>query len=506
MKVGIIEILSTLGTYHRQGSYKFLLTKQYASITPQAVSVWCRQLGHQTVYKTYYGHGGLRNFLHMDLDIVFISCYTQASPLAYALAKMYRMAGVKTVIGGAHAASFPADCLRFFDWVVVNCDKTLIKDILDGQFEPNLVISSKSPFTEVPLVEERIAEIKASSFFMGRFPHSVTTIPILASIGCPYQCNFCVDWNKPYRTLSKDRLRVDLQYVAKKLPNALIGFHDPNFAVKFEEIFSVLESQPRNLRPKYIFESSLSVLRGSRVKRLQDTNCIAVAPGIESWTSYSNKSSTTLEDSSGKVRKVVEHVRSLHEYVPYIQGNFIFGLDTDSGSKPFELTKFFIDQAPFVWPAINIPVPFGGTPLFEEQLKNRRILKNMPFGFYYNPHSVVTFANYTPIEYYEKMIDLVAYITSASTLKRRLESTVYWKIKMIHWVRTKVLEKNIESYRKILDMLHSDPQFLSFHCGESDALPEFYHNEYDKMLGPHADLLTKEEHIPNLAQVAPVYN
>ena len=49
-----------------------------------------------------------------------------ASALAYALAKLYRREGTLTVIGGPHARSFPADRLRFFDWVVLECDKTLI--------------------------------------------------------------------------------------------------------------------------------------------------------------------------------------------------------------------------------------------------------------------------------------------------------------------------------------------------------------------------------------------
>ncbi len=53
-----------------------------------------------------------------------MSTYTQASALAYALAKLYRGEDTLRVIGGSHAKAFPMDCLRFFYLVVQECDKT----------------------------------------------------------------------------------------------------------------------------------------------------------------------------------------------------------------------------------------------------------------------------------------------------------------------------------------------------------------------------------------------
>ncbi|MEE9198904.1 MAG: radical SAM protein, partial [Dehalococcoidia bacterium] len=95
---------------------------------PQTISVWCRELGHQVFYATYFGQKDPKQLLPDDLDVVFISTYTQASALGYALAKLYRREKTLTVIGGPHAKAFPDDCLRFFDVVVRECDKTLIAD------------------------------------------------------------------------------------------------------------------------------------------------------------------------------------------------------------------------------------------------------------------------------------------------------------------------------------------------------------------------------------------
>jgi radical SAM superfamily enzyme YgiQ (UPF0313 family) len=504
MRVGILDILALPSHGLYETAYRLILTKQYASVTPQAISVWCRQLGHETTYAVYYGLGNPERLLPRDLDLVFIACYTQASPLAYALAKLYRQAGVRTVVGGPHARSFPADCLRFFDLVVRECDKGLVADILAGHHDPGSIISSRRPFDDLPTVEERLPEIRASAFLWGRQPYFMSIVPMLASVGCPYACDFCVDWNNPYRLLPLDRLAADLEFLTIRMPGRMIGFHDPNFAVKFDQVLEVLEAPPPHLRPAYVMESSLSILRGARITRLRDTNCIAVAPGIESWTDYSNKAGVSRVTGSEKVRQVAEHFRHLHEHVPYLQGNLIFGLDTDRGDEPVALTREFMDATPFVWPTFNIPVPFGGTPLFHELLANGRVLRNMPFGFYYAPYTTISLRHYDPASYYEKLLSLMEHASSPAMLRRRYLSASSWKVKVMHWARTVSTRVDLKLYRRLLAMLRSDSNFFAFHEGRSAALPDFYQREYEKMLGRYADLLTRADRTPDLTQQPPV--
>jgi radical SAM superfamily enzyme YgiQ (UPF0313 family) len=506
MKVGILDILALPTRHPTNVAYHFLLTKQYASVTPQAVSVWCRQLGHETFYGIYYGVGDPGHVLPPDLNVVFISCYTQASALAYALAKKYRMAGTRTVIGGPHAKAYPVDCLRFFDLVVRECDKNLVADILHGQFDPGSVISSARPFDDLPTVEERMPEIGASALLWGKRRYFMTSIPMLASMGCPYTCNFCVDWNNPYRLLPLDRLAADLRYLTTHLPGTLIAFHDPNFAVKFDPVLEVLETLPPESRLPYIMESSLTVLRGPRMKRLKETNCVAVAPGIESWVDYSNKAAAGRKTGLEKVERVVEHFQLLHENVPYLQANFIFGLDSDEGEEPILLTKEFLTRAPFAWPAINIPVPFGGTPLYEQMLADDRILKSMPLSFYYAPYLVMTLKHYDSVTYYEKLIDLFTHATSREILHRRMNSTSRRAVKIIHWTRTVSTRAQIRFYRRILHMLRSDDQLRAFHEGRSGVLPGFYHHQYERMLGRYAELMSRANRTPRLEHVPPVIN
>jgi radical SAM superfamily enzyme YgiQ (UPF0313 family) len=498
VKIGILELLGNKASTLQESVVATLVQKQYASVTPQAISVWCRQMGHRVFYATYYGLGDPKARLPSDLDVVFISTHTNTAPLASALSKLYKIEGTRTVIGGPHAKSFPHDCLRYFDLVVLDCDKALIADIISDQFEPESIISSHKPYDDTPTIEERLPEIRASTFLNGR-PHPGSFIPMLASMGCPYTCSFCIDWNTPYRTLSSDRLAADLHYAARHLPGVKFGFFDPNFAVRFDETLSNFESVPPGQHNPYFIESSLTVLRSDRLKRLRDTNCIGIAPGVESWSLYSNKAGVGQATHRPKVDQVVEQFHVLREYIPYLGANFIFGLDTDAGDEPFELTKEFIIKVPFVWPGMNTFLPFGGTPLYNTLLGQDRILKTMPFNFYSLPHIVIILKNYDPISYLQKMVDLYTLVSSNKLLKQRLDSIDAFVGKSVHLLRTSMIRNRRRVFADTLHRMQTDAQFLAFHCGETDKLPVYYAYEYKRHLGKYAELMTLEESRPLLS-------
>jgi len=478
-------------------AYKYLITRQYASIMPQAISVWCRSLGHEVFYATYFGNKEPKQLLPNGLDIVFISTYTQASALAYALAILYRREKTLTVIGGPHAKQFPEDCLRFFDLVVGDCDKTLITEILRDRPQGEIITSGRI-FAGVPTVQERMPEIRASTFFRGK-PFPFTSIPLLTSFGCPNSCDFCIDWNSPYALLSLDQLEADMRYIFQHFPRVMIGLHDPNFAVKFEQVFDVLEKIPNRRHISYMMETSLSILRGSRLERLKNMGNFYIIPGIESWAGYSNKlgAGSTIAPRQ-KLDKVIEQFNIIRPYVAGIQANFIFGLDVDTGDEPVELTKEFASRVPFVMPNFNIPVPFGNTPLYERYLSEGRILTAMPFTFYYMPYLVHTLKNYSPVVFYEKLIDMVSYISSGRMLLKRLKNAPAPFPTGYNLVKTLSNQQMIGRLRDILNLLKTDKQFRAFHEHETDVLPEFYHHQYERLLGPYATLMSREERKPIL--------
>ena len=503
MKIGIIDLLVDAPNHGWGGRlYGAYFRKQFVSITPQAVAVWCRQLGHRVHYTTYYGQADPLHLLPDDLDVLFVASYTQASALAYALAKVFRRRNTLTVIGGPHARSFPADCLRFFDLVVKDCDKQLIDDILCGRHDPPAMITSGRPLTDFPSVEERMPEIRIANFRRGR-PLLTSLVPMLSSVGCPYSCDFCVDWNNKYIALPKDRLQADLKYLSDHYPGLLVGYHDPNFAVRFDETMNVIESLPEGRRNPYIMESSLSILKGDRLPRLSRTNCVYVAPGVESWAAYSNKAGVGNKHGAGKLESVVAHFRLLAQHVPGLQANFLFGADVDRGREPVELTKEFIQQLPAVWPTINIPTPFGGTPLQEAYLAEGRILEQMPFAFYYNPYLAITLKHYDPVDYYDNLIDMHAVLTSGRMLARRLATDTPTPVRFVHALRTLGTRSELAAFRGIRRMLLRNRQFRAFHEHRIGNLPDYYHQLFERRLGRFAELISRADRVPVLGDGVP---
>ena len=498
MRVAILELLTDAPVRSLAGRlYAAYFRKQFISIMPQAIAVWCRQLGHAPHYATYYGQCDPLELVPPDAEIVFIAAYTQASALAYALAKILRARGVTTVLGGPHAKSFPADCIRFFDLVVKDCDKTLVADILRGRFTPPAIVTSGRPLADLPSVEERMPEIAAAVFERGR-PTITSLVPILSSTGCPYACDFCTDWNSKYQEMPKERLRADLAYLATHYPNVLVGYHDPNFAVRFDETMDVIESVPAPRRNRYIMESSLSVLKPARLHRLKTTRCVYIAPGVESWSQYSNKAGTAGKQGHEKLKQVTDHFDAIRRFVPGLQANFIFGTDEDQGAEPVELTKEFVRRAPFVFPAVNIPCPFGGTPLFDRLLAEGRVLRAMPFALYYNPYLVVMLKNYDPVAYYRHLIDIAATVASTGALAHRLFDRGPPALRLVHALRSLAVRRELAAFRVIERKLSTDRAFRAFHESGRGPLPGWDRETLRARLGPYADVLGEQDLTPVL--------
>lgn len=102
---------------------------------------------------------------------------------------------------------------------------------------------------------------------------------------------------------------------------------------------------------------------------MKEKNFEALLPGIESWYDLGNKSRAAHLNAEDKVNQVSKQVNMILRYVPYIQTNFVLGLDCDSGKDPFDLTKRFIDKSPGAFPGYSLLTSFGeAAPLSERIL------------------------------------------------------------------------------------------------------------------------------------------
>lgn len=105
-----------------------------------------------------------------------------------------------------------------------------------------------------------------------------------------------------------------------------------------------------------------------QLKRLRPSGFMGAIIGIESWFDFAGKTGNRGLTGAEKARVVGEQADLVTRYIPYVQANFIMGLDCDSGAEPFELSKRFLDRAPAIMPTYRVYYSFGSSSPLDRQL------------------------------------------------------------------------------------------------------------------------------------------
>lgn len=483
LKIGIIDIVSA----RRQRTlYGRVMHGNLASIMPQSVAVWCEEMGHEIHFLCFTGVENPADEFPSDIDIVFITAFTQAAQLAYALSARFRRNGVPTALGGPHARCYPEDAVKYFDYVLGFTDKTLIADILADaclQTEGGVALSARAHPRSLPGLEERW------KFVQMTIEKSVTSfkiVPMIGSLGCPYSCSFCIDSPIPYQPLDFEQMRNDLLFLKQNSADPIVGWHDPNFAVRFDDYLEVIEESNHGKKIRHVAESSLSILTEPHVKRMAAAGFGGILPGIESWTGLDAKSKTRGLSPYDKMLKVSDHVNMILRYIPYLQANFVLGLDDDEGDLPFELTKEFLDRTPGAFPAFSLFSAFGeAAPLNLELQRDGRILP-FPHHFLNNNQAMnVRPKNYEWVDFFERVIDVTRHAFSWKAIAARAGATSGWIPKWLNVVRAVSSEGfgRIRYHSEVVRQLRAEPKMGAFFQQESDVLPDFYRNRMKTDLG-----------------------
>ena len=249
------------------------------------------------------------------------------------------------MLSGPHARCYPQDAQKYFDYVLSFTDKSVIRDLLQDcspHRSTGVQLTANGQPGTLPSVQERWKFIELAH----RKAPWIKAVPMLGSMGCPYTCSFCIDSVVPYQPLDFDVIKADLRFLLGKFKRPLVGWHDPNFGVRFDDYLSAIEDAVPPDSIDFIAESSLSILSEPHMKRLKRNGFKMMLPGIESWRDFENKSKTGKHSGIDKVRQVSEQVNMILRYVPYVQTNFVFGLDVDIGQNPLDSRNTFSIEHP----------------------------------------------------------------------------------------------------------------------------------------------------------------
>lgn len=484
MRITVIDFAERAPT---NNPFDRLMSPNFASIMPQAVAVWCEELGAQVHFECYTGCEDLSAHAN-NTDILILGAFTQAAYAAYAVSHIYRRAGAITVLGGPHARCYPEDAQKHFDYVLGLTTKVEIAEVIaeaERHRPLGRLLSARAQPREIPNLRQRWKYVEATI----AKAKALKVVPMIGSFGCPYTCSFCIDAAVPYQPLDFDDLREDLKFVGQRLKNPIVGWHDPNFGVRFKDYLDVIESAAPKGSMRFAAEMSLSLLTDENVQRLADNGFVAMLPGIESWYDYGNKSKTRQVTGAERVAQVADHINRILSHIPVVQTNFILGLDGDAGTEPFELTKRFIDLTPGAYPAFSLFTCYGRASPLNLELQQAGRVRPVPFHFLDSNHGMnIQPLHYDWAEFYELVTSVTRHALGPAAVWKRFVANTGVVPRLFNGIRGAGTGRP-KYQANMTEMLRSDPKVRAFFEGETREVPAFFIDRMRRELGPMWDVL-----------------
>jgi radical SAM superfamily enzyme YgiQ (UPF0313 family) len=304
------------------------------------------------------------------VDLVGITAFTSNINRAYEIARMYRAAGIKVVIGGIHASMLPEEALSFADAVVVGEAEGIWPSVIHDFENGRMAGIYQGPRIDLACSPPRPRRDLLDPDYLFQ---SVQT-----SRGCPFNCEFCSVsryLGNAYRQREPDDVLDELAAIRSKyilfLDDNLVG-HSTESRNRAKQLFEGMIR--KGLKKKWWMQTSINSADDDELLELASrSGCLFAFIGFESISEASLR-----EMKKGiNVRIGVENYRRViqayHKHGMGVTGAFISGNDFESGQYYKELARFLmkarIDAVQF---AILTPLP--GTALMDRMKKEGRLL------------------------------------------------------------------------------------------------------------------------------------
>jgi radical SAM superfamily enzyme YgiQ (UPF0313 family) len=332
--------------------------------------------------------------LEESWDVVGITAMTATAPRAYELASLFKRNGTKVILGGIHPSVLPDEAALFGDTVVVGEAEGVWKQVLYDARRNQLkkfYHNSQPDLSESPLpVRRRIRSILGMQFYV---------MPIMASRGCPYDCEFCCVHNvygRRQRHLPIEHIVEDIRRSGAKR----VMFLDDNiggvrsYALR---LFVALKA----LKVSWYGQASVRfILDDELFDAAVHSGLEALFVGVESVDPEARKK---MSKSLALIDLYEQAIKRCRSAGVIFHASFIFGLDEDTPCVFGRTLEFLLrNLVPSISPCILTPYP--GTALFDRLMREGRILHT---NWSYYDHTTVCYQpkHMDPEELAEKYLD-----------------------------------------------------------------------------------------------------
>ena len=268
-------------------------------------------------------------------------------PFATNKPKIYSEAGA-TVISGEP---------EFYFLQENNLEEDLKKDLI--------IVSHNFELDDLPFPhwDKIIKNTKKVSMLFGNY----STLPILATRGCPYSCfKYCVyplQQGRKVRQRSPKKIVDEMVYWKNKMNIGMFVFRDPVFSINKKHTIEFAEELiSRKLNLKFIIETHLRILDEELIKILKKAGLKGTKVGVESADSsvLNNANRFTIEKD-----EQYKKIRELEDNKIQVSAMFILGFPSDT-EDTMSNTINYAKQLNTTYAQFSVWTPYPGTPIFEE--------------------------------------------------------------------------------------------------------------------------------------------
>jgi radical SAM superfamily enzyme YgiQ (UPF0313 family) len=299
---------------------------------------------------------------NVEYDIVGITTMTPGAPRAYEIADEFRKKNVTVVIGGTHATALPKEAKQHADSIVIGEGEEtwpqLLTDFEKGKLKPFYYQTKPVDLNKIPPPRRDIIN------------RSFIAAGVQTSRGCPFKCKYCFYSNSLYGSAYRKRPIEKIVEEIKNIPQKLIIFHDSSFTIDIDYTKNLFKAL-KGLNKKFICLGNVDVL--SKDDELLN---LAVKAGCIQWhVGFESLTPLVLDDVGKKTNKVENYLKAvekIHDHGMNVHGFFMFGFDKES-IPAFEETLQFLKNAKLDSADFSILVPYPGTKLYDELIKENRI-------------------------------------------------------------------------------------------------------------------------------------
>jgi radical SAM superfamily enzyme YgiQ (UPF0313 family) len=329
--------------------------------------------------------------LALDCDVAGLTAATPGAPHAYGLAQAFRARGVRVVMGGPHASLLPYEAAEHVDAVVVGEAELIWPRVLQD-LERKVRYPAGRHGLDAATGQSVEARPSGALIYRCAAPASLAGLPharrdliahggwnqwwatrgaIIATRGCPHQCDYCsIPWIYPHGRQMRFRPVDEVAAEVAAIPDKGIVFWDDNLGANpayAKALFRAITP----LRKWWTSQTTLKSLADDELLRLAAlSGCQALFVGLESV----NQASLT---GVAKAHNQVESYRQLldrcHAHGIAVQAGIMFGFDEDRRDV-FARTVDALGGLGLDNATISLVVPYPGTPIYRQLQSDGRII------------------------------------------------------------------------------------------------------------------------------------